>query len=259
MSRIGSTRICPMTNLNDKHRRVRDLLLDHRPEQSRDFWPWLGAFEGQRADKKSANKFLLGCMVDFRKNSDRVWRDTRIFAERMLCDPEDLWDAITDTPEIEWKTRGHKLRCSLHYYQRRHDKVWDMAKRIAEKYGGDARNIWEGCSTEATLTKLLRLGLGPWVSRMTVGGLIDTGQISGQMGLKADTHVRRVLGRVFAGEKVSEKMAFRYGDSMIPSNSWLLDHSLFILGQKICTSRKPKCHSCYLDAECRYFGGDAGE
>ena len=191
-------------------------------------------------------------MVDFRKNSDRVWRDTRIFAECMLCDPENLWDAITDTPEIEWKTRRHKLRCSLHYYQQRHDKVWDMAKRITEQYGGDARNIWEGDSTEETLTKLLRLGLGPWVSRMTVGGLIDTGQISGRMDLKADTHVRRVIGRIFEAEKVSEERAFSYANSMVPGNSWRLDHSLFMLGQNTCTNRNPNCGSCYLGIECRY-------
>ena len=245
-------------NVNDKPERIRDLLLDNQPERSRDFWPWLGPLEGNPADKKSANKFLLGCMVDFRKNSDLVWRDTQVFAEDKLCDPDSLWEAITDTPEIEWKTRRHKLRCSLHYYQRRHDKVWDMAKRITEQYVGDARKIWGGVSTEETLTRLVRLGLGPWVSRMTVGGLIDTRQISGRMDLKADTHVRRVLGRVFDGEKVSEQTAFRHADAMIPGDSWQLDHSLYILGQSVCTANKPKCHSCYLNVECRYFQRDLG-
>ncbi len=244
---------CRLRHLENQHIRVRDLLLANKPERSRDFWPWLGRLEGDRACKKSANKFLLGCMVDFRKNSDLVWRDTRTFAECDLSDPEDLWAEITRTPESEWKTRRHKLRCSLHYYQKRHDKVWDMAQRISEQYGGDARNIWEGGSTEQALTKLLRLGLGAWVSRMTVGGLIDTGQISGRMDLKADTHVRRVLGRVFEGAKFSEESAFRCADAMVPGDSWQLDHSLYILGQNVCTANEPKCHSCYLNVECRYF------
>lgn len=244
-------------NVNDKMHRVRDLLLDNRPVQSRDFWPWLGALEGNPADKKSANKFLLGCMVDYQQDSDRVWRNTRIYAESTLGDPDDLWDAITQTAENEWKTRKHKLRCQLHYLHKRHDKVWDMASRIIEQYAGDARNIWSSASTDETLTRLIRLGLGPWVSRMTVGGLIDTGQISGRMDLKADTHVCRVLGRVFEGEKVSEKTAFRYADSMVPGNSWRLDHSLYILGQNTCEHRQPNCRSCYLSVECRYSQRDA--
>ena len=208
--------------------------------------------------RKSANKFLLGCMVDYQQNSDRVWLNTRIFAECKLGDPEDLWLAITKTSENEWKSRQHKLRCKLHWLDKRHNKVWDMARCIAEQYAGDARNIWISGSTDETLTKLLRLGLGPWVSRMTVGGLIDTGQISGRMDLKADTHVRRVLGRVFEGEKVSEEAAFRHADAMMPGDSWQLDHSLYILGQNVCTANKPKCHSCYLNVECRYFQRDLG-
>ena len=92
---------------------------------------------------------------------------------------------------------------------------------------------------------------------MTVGGLIDTGQISGRMDLKADTHVRRVLGRVFIGEKVSEGSAFRLADAMVPGDSWQLDHSLYILGQNVCTHNKPKCQSCYLNVECRYFQTDS--
>ena len=99
---------------------------------------------------------------------------------------------------------------------------------------------------------MIRLGLGPRLSRMTVGGLIDTGQISGQADLKADTHTRRVLGRVFEGEKASEQTAFRYADAMIPGNSWRLDFSLYTLGKDVCKSREPKCGSCYLKDECRY-------
>ena len=210
---------------NHRHR-VRDLLLLHEPERSPEFWPWLGTLNGKRATKKQANKFLLGCMVDYRKKSELVWRDVRVYVEQKLHDPDDLWTEITETPEEEWKTGAHQLRCCLHPLLNRHKKIWDMASQIVDQYDSDARNIWKSQDSTETLGRLLRLGLGPWVSRMTVGGLIDTGQISGRADLKADTHTRTVLGRVSEGEKASERSAFRYADAMVPGNSWQLDFSL---------------------------------
>ena len=191
-------------------------------------------------------------MVDYRKKSELVWRDVRTYIERTLEDPEDLWGEITKTAEEEWKTSTHHLNCSLHPLLNRHEKIWDMASRIIDQYEGDARKIWENQDSAEILRRMIRLGLGPWLSRMTVGGLIDTRQISGRADLKADTHTRRVLGRVFEGEKVSEQTAFRYADAMIPGNSWRLDFSLYTLGKDVCKSRKPRCGSCYLKDECRY-------
>ena len=97
---------------NHRHR-VRDLLLLHEPERSPEFWPWLGPLNGKRATKKQANKFLLGCMVDYRKKSELVWRDVRVYVEQKLHDPDDLWTKITETPEEVWKTGAHQLRCLL--------------------------------------------------------------------------------------------------------------------------------------------------
>ena len=45
------------------------------------------------------------------------------------------------------------------------------------------------------------MGVGPQLSRMTAGALHDTKQIVGPGELKADIHVRRVLGRVFTGDR----------------------------------------------------------
>ena len=238
--------------MTSREHRIRNLLLENQPERSPEFWPWLGPLKGKRATKRQANKFLLGCMVDYRKNSDLVWRDVRIYAERTLCDPEDLWNEITKTPEDEWKSSAHHVRCSLHPVRNRHEKIWDMASRIINQYDGDARKIWENQDSAETLRRLMRLGLGPWLSRMTVGGLIDSNQISGRADLKADTHTRRVLGRIFEGEKASEQAAFGYANAMIPGDSWQLDFSLYMLGKDVCSPRNPKCESCFLIDECHY-------
>ena len=52
------------------------------------------------------------------------------------------------------------------------------------------------------LNRLEWMRVGPQISRMIVGALYDTKQISEAGDLKADIHVRRVLGRVFAGDRV---------------------------------------------------------
>ena len=110
--------------METREHRIRDLLLENQPERSPEFWPWLGPLKGNLATKKQANKFLLGCMVDYRKKSELVWRDVRTYIERTLEDPEDLWGEITKTAEKEWKTSAHHLKCSLHPLLNRHEKIW---------------------------------------------------------------------------------------------------------------------------------------
>ena len=63
------------------------------------------------------------------------------------------------------------------------------------------------------------MGVGPQLSRMTVGVLHDTKQIEGAGELKADIHVRRVLGRVFTGDMVSAEAALDIGREMMPRGS----------------------------------------
>ena len=55
-----------------------------------------------------------------------------------------------------------------------------------------------------TLVHLWALGAGDQISRMIAGALRDCGQIKGGSGdVKADLHLRRVLGRAVYGEEIS--------------------------------------------------------
>ena len=74
---------------------------------------------------------------------------------------------------------------------------------ISNRYGGDARRIWDGQPISEILQRLEDATFGPNLSHMVVGALIDTKQIEGRGNLKADINVTRVLGRVFTGSKTT--------------------------------------------------------
>ena len=240
------------TSSTSKHARVKRLLLSNRQEHPEGFWSWMSRLEGRPADKKSANKFLLACILDYQMRYEIVWENARRFAEDDLGDPADLWDVVTGTPQSDWESKAHWQKLSLHRFPAGHNRVWRIGRRIVEEYQGDARNIWRGMSANAVVKRLERIGVGPQLSRMTVGGLMDTGQITGCGDLKADIHTTRVIGRVFKGSKVSEAQAHSIAESMLPGDTWQLDYPLFQLGLNVCKARDPRCGECYLRDECCY-------
>ena len=238
-----------------KQDRVRDLLLSNREEHPPGFWSWMSRLEGQPADKKSANKFMLACILDYQMRYQIVWENARRFAEDDLNDPDDLWDKITSIPQSIWESDGYFKKYSLHRFRAGHNRVWRIGHSIVRNYGGDARNIWRGKTANVVVKSLERIGVGPQLSRMTVGGLMDTGQIAGCGDMKADLHTTRVLGRVFTGQEVSESEAHRIAESILPGNTWQLDFPLFQLGLNICKAHDPMCQKCYLRSECRFASG----
>ena len=74
-------------------------------------------------------------------------------------------------------------------------------------------------------------------------------RLSGAGELKADIHVRRVLGRVFTGDMVSADAALDIAKGMMPRGSWKLDAQLFRLGKSTCKKTNPDCGGCFLRAE----------
>ena len=235
---------------SQKHQRVGELLLSNRQELPNGFWYWLSDLDGKEVDKKSANKFLLGCILDYQMLSETVWENARRFSEDVLDDPENLWDVISDIPEQVWKSRWRKY--SLHRYPMAHERVRRIANEVVKRYYGDARCIREGHPPDVVLYRLKQMRVGPQISRMTVGALIDTGQITGKGDLKADIHITRVLGRVFKGEQISVSHAHLIAKKISTDNPWLLDRPLYLLGRDLCEKSSPKCVSCYLHRECIY-------
>ncbi len=236
-----------------KHMRVGTLLLNNAPPPGEGGeWPWLTALEGAPADKRSANKFFLGAIIDYQQSADRAWQAAREYAEGQLNDPDDLWPQIAAIPADEWNSDEHRSRCGLHRFKQAHKRVHDIAVRIVERYDGDVRNLWLGQNRREVLARLNQISAGKELSKMIAGALYDTGQIEDFGDLKADLQVCRVLGRVFTGAPVVEAEAHRIASAIAPLGSWIIDEPLYVHGREVCTA-DPNCSQCYLWYECEYF------
>ena len=239
--------------MNDaqKSARVRDRLLTQRGGPGSIHWGWLSDLEGRPADKKCANKFLLASILDYQMRADLVWENARRFAEDDLGDPDHLWETVLGIPG--WDSEALFRRYRLHRFPAAHRRVRRIGEAIVRHYGGDSREIWRDQRPAEVRKRLETMGVGPQISRMVVGALFDTGQISGAGELKADLHVTRVLGRVFVGKRVSVADAHRIANEMMPGKSWTLDAPLYLLGKSRCRSTDPDCERCYLREECTYL------
>ena len=210
-------------------------------------WPWLSELNGQRCEKKSASKFMLGAILDYQIKADQAWGNAKRFAEQVLGDPDDLWGIIVSVPRSEWSSRFGDYR--LHRFPAGHDRVWRIGRDIVDQYGGDPRRTWTGQSANTVLARLLDIRVGDQLSRMIVGALWDTRQIDDVGELKADLHVRRVLGRVFTGGKVSADGAHEIANRIAEGPTWHLDEPLYRIGQRFCKPI-PRCRNCALNQIC---------
>jgi hypothetical protein len=218
------------------------------------YWPWLQKEDGTilaRLTRKNANKFILGCIIDYQIPANKAWENAARLAETELRDPANLWETITRLSERSWMARRNKYSW-LHRFPAAHRRVWRIGREIRDGYGGDSRLIWRGRSPEEVKARLLDMGLGPQLTRMAVGALIDTGHLKGTGDVKADMNVCRVLGRAVQGRPFTPAEATRVTRTMYRKNPWRLDAALFQLGRTVCGTR-PQCRRCSLAADCAYY------
>jgi endonuclease III len=230
--------------------RVGKLLLDNRSESDGLVWPWLSDFIGIEIDKKSANKFFLFCILDYRMNTEKVWENARKLSDTILGNPDDLWGTITQISEYEWMSKFKEYK--IHRFPDAHKRVWRIGNDIVKYYDSDVRYIWRGKSPSIILEELKKMKVGDKISNMCVGALIDTKQIDGSGDIKADVHVKKVLGRVIKGEPLTDKESIEYTRKMYPKNPWLLDRELYSIGREKCLNNECFCDNCYLKKECEY-------
>jgi A/G-specific adenine glycosylase len=133
-------------------------------------------------------------------------------------------------------------------YNRRALNLWRAARRIVEAFGGEI---------PADLAALESLpGVGPYTARAVAA--IAFGMPVGAV----DTNVRRVLGRILAGEVgVLTSTALQdVADGAVPADrpgEWT--HALMDIGATVCDPRRPACAVCPAQPWCRYAGAAAVE
>ena len=167
-----------MTKSSVDAAKLRDLgkALLTRKRLSPDGWFWIGDRHLKRLSKKRANKFLFACIIDYQMKTEKIWDNCERFIENELGDPESLREVVANMKRSRWleltKTFG------LHRFPKAHDRLWRIGRLICQRYDGDARLIWRNRNASEVLGELEALGVGPNLSRMTVGGLIDTNWVS---------------------------------------------------------------------------------
>ncbi len=231
--------------------RLTTLLLEHADRinggPGGGHWGWMDL---RPIPKKNANKFLLQSMIDYRWKTETAHRKASEFAEIELGDPEELWETIVRIPESTWAGRSGDRK--LHCTSNRHLKIRVMAGTLVSEYDGDATQLWADRLPLQTLARLNDLGLGPQLSRMTVGALIDEEQIDGTGDVKPDIHLRRVLGRALEGRVFSEDEVLIVTRAMRPADCWSLDWPSWHMGRNWCRATIPLCEGCPLQSECRF-------
>ncbi len=136
----------------------------------------------------------------------------------------------------EWRGLG---------YNRRALNLRAAAQRIVDDFGG---------RVPASVTALLTLpGVGPYTARAVAA--IAFGIPVGAV----DTNVRRVLGRIVAGDPgiLSPTDLQQVADAAVPADragAWT--HALMDIGATICRPTQPDCPACPARSWCRFADGD---
>ncbi len=139
----------------------------------------------------------------------------------------------------EWRGLG---------YDRRGLNLWRAAREIVDRHGGCV-------PSDLALLEALP-GVGPYTARAVAA--IAYGVPVGAV----DTNVRRVLGRVVAGDPaaLTTRELQRIADEVVPVEApaaWT--HAVMDLGASICGPRRPACDICPARRWCAYAraGGTA--
>ncbi len=236
------------------------LLLENR--DGRADWGDISTFKEGECPKRVANQFLICCLLDWQWNADVAWKRGEDLVKTLekLGDPEDIWATISSFSKDEWDSKYEEFG-RPHRFHRGYKRLWGIANDICARYDGDARNIWSGKPPFEALIHLWALGAGDQISRMIVGALRDCGQIKGDSGdVKADLHLRRVLGRAVYGEEIKATEAAKVIQLTrnLNADPWKLDLPLWNVGKSYCRPTSPNCPHCYLQPHCVYYQRHGG-
>lgn len=125
-------------------------------------------------------------------------------------------------------------------YDRRALALWRAAGLIVERHGGEV---------PSTVEALLALpGVGPYTARAIAA--IAFGLPVGAV----DVNVRRVLGRIAAGDPALPTATIQaIADAAVPPDApgtWT--HAVMDIGATVCKPRNPRCEACPARPWCRY-------
>jgi endonuclease-3 len=127
------------------------------------------------------------------------------------------------------------------FYETKAYNIRDMAKRVAEEFGGDLP-----CDFDV-MTSFR--GVGPKCANLTLG--IACGATS----ISVDIHVHRVTNRWGYVQATTPEATREALENVLPRKYWVEINRLLVpFGKHVCTGRLPKCSTCPVLEYCRQVG-----
>ncbi|EQD30636.1 hypothetical protein B1A_20302, partial [mine drainage metagenome] len=109
---------------NDRLKLVAQVLIE-KSDIPKGYWPGI---QSPNPTQKEANKFFLGAILDYQIKADKAWANAERLSEKILGDPENLWEEITKVSLDEWNAR--KKEYSLHRFPAAHQRVYTIGQQI---------------------------------------------------------------------------------------------------------------------------------
>jgi endonuclease-3 len=211
---------------------------------------------------RALTRFFLGAVMDYQMDADVVWQNAEELVKMLGAD--NLWKKIATMTEDNWlnlrkRDGGYYHRLWGAPDQRSIAKrIRRIATNVVNKFNGDVRNVWRG-RTADEVYEVLRNDVRVNLSRsdatinMIVLGLQGAGVIKGSSNVKADMHVKRVLGRAIRGRAIDRDVdAIQLAQRICPENPGDIDLALFDIGKEYCKPTQPRCSECPLGSICKY-------
>lgn len=125
-------------------------------------------------------------------------------------------------------------------YKQKAHRIIQVAQKLLYEYGARVPN---------SLEELLKL---PGVGRKTANIVLYHG--FGKSALAVDTHVHRISNRLGFVKTSRPEQTEEQLSKLIPKELWgPLNGSMVEFGRSICQPRRPKCHLCNFNDECKFF------
>ena len=239
---------------------IRDRLVDHGRDvfrAPREFNKFTGVpkADGLLNDlDRYPHAFVLACIMDRRIKAEKAWVVPYRIAEK-LGDFAIATLGRQSLDDIKELMGGPN---PLHYmFNVMAEYFYSGVQRIIKRYSGDAGSIWRGSppSAEVVYRFLEFDGVGPKIATMATNILARDFKVPFSdyvsIDISADTHVRRVFGRLGLCESAAsaDKIIYK-ARALNPEFPGMMDLACWEIGKNWCKPSKPECTTCFMADLC---------
>lgn len=176
-------------------------------------------------------RILIGTVLSHRTRDER----TAVATEKLFT--------VYDTPERLANADPNKVKELIKpvgFYNVKTKSVIRVAREIEDRFGGEVPDDLEG---------LLSLHA---VGRKTANCVLVYG--FNKPAIPVDTHVHRISNRLGLVDTKTPEQTEAALTERVPKKYWLELNELFVrFGQTICKPVGPRCYTCLLKRECKYY------